>query len=139
MDSKKYTFNTGDFISSKNGTFHLFFISSTSISSPLIAMISLSVIKSRMKDFYDIFTLLNSNNFDGRKLQEAVNETLQTRHTVIERENVIFTEEFMNDENRIKMWKAFLRKINSTRNPIGCIESVRLEYTPNELYFDLLV
>jgi len=83
------------------------------ISEKFQAMISLSVINSRMKDFYDIFTLLNSNNFDGRKLQEAINETLQTRHTLIERENIIFTQEFMKDENRIKMWKAFLRKINS--------------------------
>jgi len=77
------------------------------------AMISLSAINSRMKDFYDIFTLLNGNNFDGMKLQKAVNKNLQTRHTLIERENIIFTEEFMNDENRIIMWKAFLRKINS--------------------------
>ncbi|MBU3161247.1 hypothetical protein KPL37_16130 [Clostridium frigoris] len=56
---------------------------------------------------------MHSNSFDGRKVQEAVNEILRTWHTVIERENIIFTEEFMNDENRIKMWKAFLRKINS--------------------------
>jgi len=83
------------------------------ISEKFQAMISLSVINSRMKDFYDIFTLLNTNSFDGRKLQGAVDETLQTRHTVIERENIIFTEEFMKDVNRIKMWKAFLRKINS--------------------------
>ena len=33
---------------------------------------------------------------------------------MIERENIIFTEDFMKDVNRIKMWKAFLRKINST-------------------------
>ena len=83
------------------------------ISEKFQAMISLSVSNSRMKDFYDIFTLLSTNNFDGRKLQEAVNETLQARHTIIERENVIFTEEFIKDENRIRMWKAFLRKINS--------------------------
>ncbi|MBU3092782.1 nucleotidyl transferase AbiEii/AbiGii toxin family protein [Clostridium sp. CF011] len=83
------------------------------ISEKFQAMISLSVINGRMKDFYDIFTLLSTNSFDGRKLQEAVDKTLQTRHTVIERENIIFTEDFMKDVNRIKMWKAFLRKINS--------------------------
>lgn len=65
-----------------------------------------------MKDFYDIFTLLNTNNFDGRKLQEAVFETLQRRHTIIEKENVIFTEQFIKDENRNKLWESFLRKIN---------------------------
>jgi len=84
------------------------------ISEKLQSIISLSTISSRMKVFYDIFTLLNSNNFDARNLHEAVNNTLQTRQTVIERENISFTEEFMNDRNRIKIWKAFLRKINST-------------------------
>jgi predicted nucleotidyltransferase component of viral defense system len=82
------------------------------ISEKFQAMISLSVSNSRMKDFYDIFTLLNTNSFDGRKLQEAVSETLQRRHTTIEKENIIFSDEFFRDENRIKMWKVFLRKIN---------------------------
>lgn len=31
---------------------------------------------------------------------------------VIEKENIIFSDEFIKDENRIKMWKAFLKKIN---------------------------
>lgn len=82
------------------------------ISEKFQAMISLSVSNSRMKDFYDIFTLLNTNSFDGRRLQEAISETLSRRNTVIEKENIIFSEEFIEDENRIKMWKAFLRKIN---------------------------
>jgi predicted nucleotidyltransferase component of viral defense system len=83
------------------------------ISEKFQAMISLSVSNSRMKDFYDIFVILNTNNFDGRKLQEAVIQTLQRRYTVIEKENIIFTEEFIDDQNRIKMWNAFLRKINA--------------------------
>lgn len=76
------------------------------------AMIALSVANSRMKDFYDIFTLLSTNNFDGRKLQEAIFETLQRRHTKIEKDNVIFTEQFIQDESRNKLWQSFLRKIN---------------------------
>ncbi|MPM40324.1 hypothetical protein SDC9_86964 [bioreactor metagenome] len=77
-------------------------------------MIALSVANSRMKDFYDIYTLLNTNNFDGRKLQEAVFQTLQRRHTILEKENVIFTEEFIQDESRNRLWQSFLRKINIT-------------------------
>lgn len=83
------------------------------VSEKFQAMIALSVSNSRMKDFFDIYILLNTSNFDGRKLQEAVSETLQRRHTSIERENVIFTEEFSKEQNRTKMWNAFLRKINS--------------------------
>ena len=76
------------------------------------AMIALSVANSRMKDFYDIFTLLSTNNFDGRKLQEAIFETLQRRRTTIEKDNVIFTQQFIQDESRNKLWQSFLRKIN---------------------------
>jgi predicted nucleotidyltransferase component of viral defense system len=82
------------------------------ISEKFQAMIALSVANSRMKDFYDIFTLLSTYNFDGRKLQEAVCETLHRRHTILEKENVIFAEEFIQDENRNKLWQSFLRKIN---------------------------
>jgi len=38
------------------------------ISEKFHAMITLSVVNSRMKNFYDIYTLLNSKSFDGRKL-----------------------------------------------------------------------
>ena len=65
-------------------------------------MVALSVANSRMKDFYDIYTLLNSNNFDGRKLQEAVLETLQRRHTILEKNNVIFTEEFIQEVKEVE-------------------------------------
>lgn len=84
------------------------------ISEKFQAMIALSVANSRMKDFYDIYTLLNTNSFDGRKLQEAVFETLERRYTILEKENVIFTEEFIKDESRNRLWDSFLRKINLT-------------------------
>jgi predicted nucleotidyltransferase component of viral defense system len=82
------------------------------ISEKFQAMIALSVANSRMKDFYDIYTLLSTNNFDGRKLQEAVFETLQRRNTILEKESVIFTEQFIMDESRNRLWESFLRKIN---------------------------
>lgn len=82
------------------------------ISEKFQAMIALSVANSRMKDFYDIYTLLATNNFDGRKLQEAVFETLQRRHTILEKDHVIFTEQFILDESRNRLWESFLRKIN---------------------------
>ena len=85
------------------------------ISEKFQAMISLSVVNSRMKDFYDIYILLSTNNFDGRKLQEAIFETLQRRNTLLEKENVIFTEHFIYDDGRNKLWESFLRKINVTK------------------------
>lgn len=80
------------------------------------AMISLSVVNSRMKDFYDIFTLLSTENFDGRVLWEAIFETFQRRGTNLEKEHPIFSPSFVEDEGRIKQWKAFLRRIGVQEN-----------------------
>ena len=74
------------------------------------AMVTLSVVNSRMKDFYDIYTLLNSYDFDGRILQESVYETFSKRGTIVERHHVIFTDLFVKDHARIAQWNAFLNR-----------------------------
>ena len=74
------------------------------------AMISLSVVNSRMKDFYDIFTLLSTKNFDGRVLWEAIFETFQRRGTHLEKGHPVFSPSFAEDESRNKQWKAFLQR-----------------------------
>ncbi|MGE6669236.1 nucleotidyl transferase AbiEii/AbiGii toxin family protein [Paenibacillus xylanexedens] len=81
------------------------------ISEKFEAMITLSVMNSRMKDFYDIYTLLTTNNFDGRILHEAVSETFQQRGTIFEKEHPLFHEEFAENEGRTKQWQAFLRRL----------------------------
>lgn len=81
------------------------------ISEKFEAMISLSVVNSRMKDFYDIYTLLSTKNFDGRIIQHAVYETFQRRGTNLEREHPLFSTSFSEDEARIKQWNAFLSRI----------------------------
>ncbi|MDR7314883.1 nucleotidyl transferase AbiEii/AbiGii toxin family protein [Brevibacillus nitrificans] len=73
-------------------------------------MITLSVVNSRMKDFYDIYTLLTTENFDGRVLMEAVFETFQRRGTKVVREHPVFSEEFAKDEARVRQWNAFLNR-----------------------------
>lgn len=50
------------------------------------------------------------------RLQEAVKETLQRRHTLIEKQVVIFTDDFIKNDDRKKMWKTFLKKINEKNN-----------------------
>jgi predicted nucleotidyltransferase component of viral defense system len=77
------------------------------------AMIALSAYNSRMKDFYDIYFLMGKSDFEGRKLQEAIFETLEHRATHIESGPIIFTEEFHQDVARNRMWKAFLNKIGA--------------------------
>ncbi|GAB6137981.1 nucleotidyl transferase AbiEii/AbiGii toxin family protein [Halanaerobaculum tunisiense] len=52
------------------------------------SMLSLSLINSRMKDFYDIYTIANSKPFDGRVLQEAITTTIQKRGAPLEKDPV---------------------------------------------------
>ena len=54
------------------------------------AMIRLSFINSRMKDFYDICTLSMRHEFEGLVLQEAILETLRRRGTPYERDLASF-------------------------------------------------
>jgi predicted nucleotidyltransferase component of viral defense system len=75
------------------------------------AMIKLSFINSRMKDFYDISTLSRKHNFEGRVLQEAIMETLQRRGTAYEREISIFQDGFINSPDKQRDWRYFMRRI----------------------------
>ncbi len=83
----------------------------TVIAEKLQAIISLAQLNSRMKDFYDIYTLIQDQKIDNRVLKEAIKQTFNQRNTSLNFETVVFTEEFYNDTNRFKMWKAFLKKI----------------------------
>ncbi|MDD4239592.1 MAG: nucleotidyl transferase AbiEii/AbiGii toxin family protein [Desulfotomaculaceae bacterium] len=49
----------------------------SSIAEKFEAMIKLSLLNSRMKDFYDIYSLSKRKYFEGRVLQEAI---LQVPH-----------------------------------------------------------
>ncbi len=66
---------------------------------------------SRMKDFYDVYYLSDMFDFDGRKLQEAIFETLQNRGTPYSRDSLNKIEEFAKDAEMIAKWNYFLRTI----------------------------
>lgn len=77
------------------------------------SMLKLSMINSRMKDFYDIYTLSEDKTFDGRVLQEAIFNTLQKRATPLKKNPVIFTEEFIKNERKKTMWENYLKRIGN--------------------------
>lgn len=62
---------------------------------------------SRMKDFYDIYYLSRLFEFDGRKLQEAMLQTLQHRGTVYERNSMEKIKAFEENEFLQTLWKHF--------------------------------
>ncbi len=73
------------------------------------AIVSLAYDNSRFKDYYDIYALSATQDFDGKELLEAVRETFENRHTSIA-EIVAFEEGFGDDPLRQSRWKAFVKK-----------------------------
>lgn len=65
----------------------------------------------RMKDFYDIFYLSRTFDFDGLKLQTAIFETLQQRGTPYDRNSFKRIAALADDEDMQKRWKYFLKTV----------------------------
>lgn len=65
----------------------------------------------RMKDFYDIYYLSRTFDFDGAKLQTAIFETLQRRGTPYDRDSFKRIIALAKDEDIQKRWKHFLKNI----------------------------
>lgn len=78
------------------------------------AIVSLGIFGSRMKDFYDIWFLTKNRDFDKKRLSEAIVTTFSKRKTDIEEINRIFEDDFIQDSNKAKQWKAFLRRTSLT-------------------------
>lgn len=83
------------------------------ISEKFEAMVTLGLLNSRMKDFYDIWLMLRQFNFDGSKLTEALKRTFTHRKTGFPKGKKLFAEEIYDEgSDRQTLWKAFLNKTN---------------------------
>lgn len=65
----------------------------------------------RMKDFYDIYYLSRTFDFEGARLQAAIFETLQRRGTAYHRDSFKRIIALAEDEDIQKRWKYFLKNI----------------------------
>lgn len=75
------------------------------------AMIELSENNSRMKDFYDLHTLLCNNTLDSDMLEKAVHATLKNRGTIYEENHPLFSDDFPKNPRFQMLWKGFIKKI----------------------------
>jgi predicted nucleotidyltransferase component of viral defense system len=83
----------------------------TVIAEKFEAMIQLGELNSRMKDFYDVYTLLKNNRIDNDVLSEAISHTFERRKTLIKSNPEIFSKEFYLYKQRQTAWTFFLKKI----------------------------
>jgi len=74
------------------------------------AMLYLAELNSRMKDFYDIYSLCTGFDFDGRVLYEAVLQTITRRGTHTPKEPTVFDTGFAHNSDKAVQWGAFKRR-----------------------------
>lgn len=75
------------------------------------AMVLLGIANSRMKDFYDVWSIMRTFEFDGATLARAIRATFERRATALPIEAPLpLTQAFARDTTKQTQWKAFLRK-----------------------------
>ena len=83
----------------------------STIAEKLDAILQRYELTSRMKDFYDIYYLSKTFDFDGEKLKKAIFKTLEQRGTLYDRNSFKRVAKLADDEAMKKRWKFFLRTI----------------------------
>lgn len=97
----------------------------TVVAEKLHAMIVLGMINSRMKDFYDIWFMATSMEFDFALLRQAVWNTFNQRKTIFPKETpTAFTDTFA-DQKQV-LWTGFLRKNQLEDAPKNLVEVIKL-------------
>ncbi len=84
----------------------------TVIAEKFQAMVMLGLANSRMKDFYDVWILSRSHEFDDDRLPRAIAATFERRGTAIPLEApVALTQAFAFDSSKQRQWAAFVRDL----------------------------
>lgn len=88
------------------------------ISEKFEAMVKLSLLNSRMKDFYDIWLMMRQFDFDGLRFGGALKRTFKHRKTFLPQRKPFFAEEIYDEKSdRQTLWRAFLEKVDIKHVP----------------------
>ena len=79
----------------------------TVIAEKLESVVKLALVNTRMKDFYDLWTILKSYEINPDKLNIAIREVFANRKTALKRP-VAFTAEFYDSKETQQRWDNFL-------------------------------
>lgn len=82
----------------------------SAVAEKLEAIVSLGIFGSRMKDFFDIWFLIQNQKLNPERLRKAIQATFNRRNTPIGDSEYIFSEEFRSDSEKQQQWQAFLRR-----------------------------
>ena len=81
----------------------------SSVAEKFEAIVSLAYDNSRLKDYYDLYVLATTHDFNGDEIVEAVRETFENRHSSLN-EIVAFEKDFADNPLRQTRWNAFVKK-----------------------------
>ena len=100
----------------------------TVIAEKFEAMVALDTMTSRMKDFYDLWTMSRTLTFQGSIVVQAIVATFNRRGTEIPKEDpVALSAAFSNDPTKQTQWKAFLKRNKFAEIPFTkVIEDLRV-------------
>jgi len=82
----------------------------SSIAEKLEAIVSLGTFGSRMKDYFDVWFLINNHELKRDRLKKAIAATFSKRQTPVDDFEYIFSEEFKTNSNKHQQWQAFLNR-----------------------------
>lgn len=96
----------------------------TVIAEKFQAMVALGRANSRMKDFYDVWVLSKTHEFDKARLAQAIAATFNRRGTAIPQTVPdAFTPEFFRNESKLQQWSAFVRDLSAETPPFETVVS----------------
>ncbi len=90
----------------------------TVVAEKLEAIVQLGMVNSRMKDFFDLWYMSRTFDFDGQRLAKALQATFERRGTELPVEvPASFIAAFAEDEAKAKQWAAFTRRLDGASTP----------------------
>jgi predicted nucleotidyltransferase component of viral defense system len=90
----------------------------TMIAEKLDAIIKLGLANSRMKDFYDIWMIINQFQIKSEKIAPIIKKVFQNRKTIVREIPKAFSEAFYNTSKTLERWDSFLKGIGHDLIPL---------------------
>ncbi len=108
----------------------------TVVAEKLEAMAKLLYSNSRMKDFYDVYTILHTHSLRPADLVQAIKGTFERRQTALNDLNTVFAPDFYTMQAKQEQWMAFLNKNKIAGNPMdfGQVVTGIRQKLPKELF-----
>jgi predicted nucleotidyltransferase component of viral defense system len=105
----------------------------TAMAEKFLAMASLGIDNSRMKDFYDMVVMFRLMDFDSAMLARAIQNTCKARNFELTRAvPIALTEAFYENPAKINLWNGFSQRAGLTI-PVGNLCDVVVELRKNLL------